>query len=89
MNTRTEPEKLIELRTKTDRQLASFLSNRLDLALRAATDERHRAEAESIYYEVSGLMPWLRVSRTEMRLLEARHTHLRQLLSRYAQAACS
>ena len=90
MNTRTEPNKLIELRAKTDRQLAAFISNRLDSALRLACGEGDQAEAERIYYEVSGLLPWVRgLSKAEYRLLEARHAHLCQLLNHYAKAACS
>jgi len=90
--------KLNELRTKTDRQLASLISNRLDRGLAFARvlegDEARQNwastghflwNAEQALSEASAWMPLLAgASPVQRRRLEFKRTQLRDLLDRVA-----
>ena|SRR5271166_490817 len=97
MNTVTESNKLFELRAKTDRQLVTFVTHRLDFGLRLTNSDTHRTEAGRVYDEVSSLLPWVYgLTRVERRLLECKLAHLREILAGLSsdagcrvQTACS
>jgi hypothetical protein len=94
MNSRPEVTKLIELRSKTDRQLVAFINNRLDAGLayarlitepgpdsRWATAEALQASALRAYDEVRTLLPWVRdATKPERRRLELKLDQLREFL---------
>lgn len=78
----TEFSKLAELRGKTDRQLAEFISRRLDSGLRIAGFSADRARAEDAFAEASSLFPWVRsLTYAERRLLERKLATLREVLN--------
>ena len=95
MDTRPEISKLSELRSKTDRQLAAFISSRLDVGLNYArlladrespadwtSVEAFRASAAKVYEEVQSLLPWVPdVTAVERRRLERKLEQLRNLFS--------
>jgi hypothetical protein len=82
MSTKTESSKFSELRAKTDRQLAAFVTNRLDAGLRFARFTACQAEAERSYAEVSALIPWVDgLTMAERRLLESKLERLREVLN--------
>jgi hypothetical protein len=92
MNSRPESSKLVELRSKTDRQLVQLLHNRLESGLHnaqmAADAENHWSATkgflagERVYNEVSALLPWVEnVTRQERRRLELELDRLRVLLA--------
>lgn len=94
MNTRPESTKLIELRSKTDRQLVAFITNRLEAGLSYArlvagpevdsnwaSAETFEANALKAYDEVRALLPWVHdMSKLEHRRLEVKLEQLRDLL---------
>ena len=94
MNSRPECTKLIELRSKTDRQLVAFITSRLDVGLTYArlvadlgsdnnwaSAEAFQASAVKAYDEVRALLPWIDdVTRAERRRLESKLEQLRELL---------
>ena len=94
MNSRPEFTKLIELRSKTDRQLVAIITSRLDVGLHYArlvpdpgsdsnwaSAEAFQASAEKAYDEVRALLPWVYdVTRAERRRLESKLEQLRELL---------
>jgi hypothetical protein len=94
----TAEAKLNELRTKTDRQLASLISNRLDRGLAFARvlegeDSRRNwssmdhflTHAEEALSEASAWMPLLAgASQLQRRRLEFKRTQLRDMLDRAA-----
>jgi len=94
MKSRPEFTKLVELRSKTDRQLVRFIHSRLDAGLyyvRLAADpdsdvhwtsgEAYHTSAAKAYAEVRGLMPWVgEMTKAERRRLESKWEDLRELL---------
>ena len=94
MNSRPEVTKLIELRSKTDRQLVAFINSRLDVGLTYARlltgtgPDSNWASVESLhagairaYDEVRALLPWVNdVTKAERRRLELKLEQLRELL---------
>jgi len=94
MNGRPEFTKLIELRSKTDRQLVALINSRLDAGLtcaRLVTDpgsdskwasaEAFQAGAIRAHDEVRALLPWVNdVTMSERRRLELKLEQLRELL---------
>ena len=94
MNSRQQSQKLLELRSRTDRQLITFITSRLDAGLNFArlvggpdsisnwnTAEILQSKAEKAYDEVCVLMPWLgRASHAELGRLESKLHTLRELL---------
>jgi hypothetical protein len=90
---RPELTRLAELRSKTDRQLARLIDDRLDEGLRYArlladpdsdlhwiSTESFPANARKAYAEARSLLPWVRVAGTERRRLESKLEDLRELL---------
>lgn len=93
MNHGPEFSKWMELRAKTDRQLAAFLNrtvaNGLRLALEAAETDAPElyGQAQKAYAEAHLLLPCLReVAIAERRRLERELAHLRRLLDETAMA---
>jgi len=94
MNSRPESTKLVELRSKTDRQLVTFIISRLDVGndfarLAAiseskcdwASAEAFQARAQKACEEVRALLPWVNLlTRAERRRLELKLEQLRELL---------
>jgi hypothetical protein len=94
MDSRPEFTKLLELRSKTDRQLLALITSRLDFGLTYArlvldpgsdsnwaSAEAFRASAVRAYEEVRGLLPWLSdVTKAERGRLELKLEQLRELL---------
>lgn len=94
MNSRPESTKLVELRSKTDRQLVAFITSRLDFGLNYArlvadpesdsnwtSAEAFQATAAKAYDEVRALLPWVNdVTKAERRRLESKLEQLRELL---------
>jgi hypothetical protein len=94
MNSRPEFTKLVELRSKTDRQLVAYINNRLDAGLTYArlriergpdsnwaSAETFRATATKAHDEVCALLPWVSdVTRAERLPLELKLEQLRELL---------
>jgi hypothetical protein len=102
MNHGPEYSKWMELRAKTDRQLAAFLNKTLASGLRLALDAAETdapelyTRAHQAYTEVNRLLPCLRdVAIAERRRLERELARLRRLLDETemagerAGAACS
>ena len=82
MNRETESSRLSELRARTDRQLATFITHRLDIGLRLAASDGDRAEAERSYAEVSALIGWVEgLSAVERRSMESKLDRLRDVLN--------
>jgi hypothetical protein len=94
MDSRWEVTKLIELRSKTDRQLVAFINSRLNAGLsyarlvaapesdsRWASTEAFQAGAVKAYDEVRALLPWVKdITMAERRRLELKLEQLRELL---------
>jgi hypothetical protein len=94
MNSRAQTHKLAELCAKTDRQLHTFISNRLDRGIsfarllldgeareRWASLDEFAAQAETAYTDAARLMPLLRdIPSGERRQLQARLGQLREIL---------
>lgn len=83
MTTRPDNFKLIELRSKTDRQLVQLITRKLEAAASVAGVEGFHGPVARACGEVRRLLPF--VPRADRRRLEAR---LRELGETYAQAAC-
>ena len=86
MNTRPEISKLVELRSKTDRQLVELITRKLDRAESLAAIEDFHVPAEVLSREVRRLLPL--VSRPDRRRLEVRLQEVAVRLHCRAQAAC-
>jgi hypothetical protein len=94
MNSRPEFTRLLELRSKTDRQLVALITSRLDAGLNyarlvtstgpdvsGASVEAFQAHAVKAYDEVSALLPWVSdVTRADRQRLESKLEQLRELL---------
>jgi len=93
VNSRLEVTKLIELRSKTDRQLVAIITSRLDFGLNYAklvnrpnpdsnwaSAETFQTGAAKAYDEVRALLPWVNgVTKAERQRLEAKLEQLREL----------
>ncbi len=87
MNTWQQSSKLVELRSKTDRQLMEIITRRLEAAQCFARAEEFRCRAERACDEVRRLLPCL--SRAERRRVEARLNQIAATLHPpRAHAAC-
>jgi hypothetical protein len=87
MNTRQESSKLVELRSKTDRQLMELITRTLEAALCFARSEDFRGQAERASDEVRRLLPAL--AQADRRRVEARLAKIEdRLRPRAAHAAC-
>ena len=82
MTTRPDNFKLVELRSKTDRELVKLITRKLEAAASLAGAEGHTPVARACD-EVRRLLPF--VPRADRRRFEAR---LRELGETYVQAAC-
>ena len=94
MNCTPDLTKLIELRSKTDRQLIQFITRRIDAGLNYArlladpaadigwsSVESFQINATNAYAEVHALLPWVDdITRTERQRLESKLENLRELL---------
>src|SRR5580693_9398115 len=94
MNSRPELNKLVELRSKTDRQLVRFITSRLDVGLNYArlvadpesdrswvSAEAFESRAAKAYEEARSLLPWVQdLSNAERRRLESKLEQLGELL---------
>lgn len=86
MTTWQESSKLVELRSKTDRQLLELVTRTLEAArCFARTDEFH-GRAQRAIDEVRRLMPLL--PRTEVRRVESRVEEIADAINPRAQAVC-
>jgi hypothetical protein len=83
MNTGPENSKLVELRSKTDRELIQLITRKLEAAACVADIDGFHGPVASACDEVRRLLPF--VPRADRRRLEAR---LRELGHTFAQAAC-
>ena len=90
-----ESSKWMELRAKTDRQLAALLDKRLDSGLRMAQEAvevespQLSARAYEAYREVERLLPFLGdACAADRRRLNCRFAQLARLLNQSALAAC-
>jgi hypothetical protein len=89
--TATDTSKLLELRSKTDRQLLVLISHRLEAGSSAARlpGERNHAEAERAYADANSLLRFVRLDDSERSRLEVRLKQLgRALRLPIACAAC-
>jgi hypothetical protein len=85
MTTRQETSKLVELRTKTDRQLLELIGRTLEAALVFAQDGQY-CRAERACEEVRRLLPW--ISRSDRRHFESRLAEIADMHHPHAHAAC-
>jgi hypothetical protein len=86
MNTWQQTSKLVELRSKTDRQLVELVTRTLEAAHCFARAGEFQGRAERACDEVRRLLPCL--PRAERRRAEARLAEIDALLCPRAQAAC-
>jgi hypothetical protein len=86
MNTRPENSKLVELRSKTDRQLVQLVTRKLQAAVSLAGVEGLHGPVERACEEVRRLLPF--IPRADRRRLEARLQELGDLVHPSARAAC-
>jgi hypothetical protein len=86
MNTWQQTSKLVELRSKTDRQLMELVTRTLEAALCFARSEEFQARAERAAEEVRRLVPVL--PKSERRRVEARLAEIAETLRPTAHAAC-
>ena len=86
MNTWQQNSKLVELRSKTDRQLMELITRTLEAGMCFARTEEFHGRAERACQEVQRLLPW--VPRTERRRVEARLVEITETLHPSARAAC-
>lgn len=86
MNTWQQNSKLVELRSKTDRQLMELVTRTLEAAHCFARTEEFHGRAERACDDVRRLLPAL--DRRDRRRVEARLHQLAELLHPRAQAAC-
>jgi hypothetical protein len=86
MNTWQQSSKLVELRSKTDRQLVELITRTLETAACFARSEEFHARAERACDEVRRLLPCL--SRADRRHVEARLAQIADALHPSAKVAC-
>jgi hypothetical protein len=86
MNTWQQTSKLVELRSKTDRQLVELVTRTLEAAMCFARTEEFHARAERAADEVRRLVPYL--PKSERRRVEARLAEIAETLRPTAHAAC-
>jgi len=86
MNMPPESLKLVELRSKTDRQLGKLIARTLDGASASAESGDFDGRAERACEEVRRLLPWL--PRADRRRFEARLEEVAEMLRPDTQAAC-
>ena len=86
MTTWMETSKLLQLRSKTDRQLVELVRRTLEAAACFARVEEFRGRAERACDEVRRLLPALQ--RADRRRFEPRLQEITDLLHPRAQAAC-
>jgi hypothetical protein len=86
MNTWQQTSKLVELRSKTDRQLVELVTRALEAAHCFARSGEFHARAEHACEEVRRLLPAL--PRGERRRAETRLAQIGELLQPQAHAAC-
>jgi hypothetical protein len=86
MTTWQQTSKLVELRSKTDRQLVELVTRTLEAALCLARTGEFLGRAERACDDVRRLLPCL--PRAERRRAEARLAELEEMLSPRAHAAC-
>jgi hypothetical protein len=75
--------KLAELRAKTDRELARYVTSELNLVVRLASEsDRHsRIRAEQLYDEIARLLPIThQLGQSERRRLEAKLNQVKVML---------
>jgi hypothetical protein len=92
----SENFKLLELRSKTDRQLFELVRNRLEngLMLAAQPDKNLRMQAERARSDAGALLPLIRAAAPQRRSLELKFHLLGRMLCEspaetHACAACS
>jgi len=78
--------KLVELRSKTDRQLVEIITRTLDSAVSLARNPDFHGQAERACDDVRRLLPY--IPRVDRRRLEARLDELTELLRPRAHAVC-
>ena len=77
----TSTFQLAELRARTDRELARYVRNRLELGLRLACAQSW-GSAEAAYAEVAHLLPVIYgLDESEQRLFDAELRQLREMLN--------
>jgi hypothetical protein len=86
MDTWQQSSKLVELRSKTDRQLMELITRTLEAASCFARTEEFRGRAERASDEVRRLLP--AVPRAERRRVQVRLEELAEALDPRARAAC-
>ena len=86
MTTWQQTSKLVELRSKTDRQLVELVTRTLETARCLARTGEFHGRAERACDDVRRLLPCL--PRAERRRVEARLAELDEMLSPRAHAAC-
>jgi hypothetical protein len=86
MNTWQQSSKLVELRSKTDRQLLELITRTLEAGLCFARTEEFHGRAERACEEVRRLLPC--IPRAERRRVEARLGQIAETLHPSAHAAC-
>lgn len=86
MNTWQQTSKLVELRSKTDRQLMELITRTLETATCFARSGEFHTRAERACDEVRRLLPCL--PRAERRRVEARLAQISEALHPSAHAAC-
>lgn len=86
MATWQDSSKLIELRSKTDRQLIELINRKLETAQWFAADPEFHRTAERACEEVRHLLPW--IPRPERRRIEARLDCIDARMHGRAHAAC-
>jgi hypothetical protein len=86
MDTWQQTAKLVELRSKTDRQLVEFVTRTLEAAMCLARTGDDHARAERACDQVRHLLPAL--PKADRRRLEARLAEVAEELRPTAHAAC-
>jgi hypothetical protein len=86
MNTWQQSSKLVELRSKTDRQLMELITRTLEAAMCFARCDEFHPRAQRACDEVRRLLPCL--SRADRRRVEARLAQVSEALHPSAHAAC-
>jgi hypothetical protein len=86
MNTSPENPKLVELRSKTDRQLVELIGRGLDRAACCARARQFHGQAARLCDEIRQLLPF--VPRHDRRRLESRLAEIAEILCPSAQVAC-
>jgi hypothetical protein len=86
MNTWQQTSKLVELRSKTDRQLVELVTRTLEAALCLARTGEDHARAERACDDVRRLLPAL--PKADRRRIEARLAQVSEELRPIAHAAC-